>query len=282
MNKSEELTLLQLSILAVRADGNISDSERTRLNTIIADFNPTQEQYSEIDKCWVGEMSLQDVAEKTLELNIAEDAFKRAVNVLLIDGLNQREHEFLRELAEYLEFDDKKCQKLFMDVSEEIDFELLGQDEEFVKDVDKIDLDKLVLNYSLSAGSIGLTPIPFVSDFILLTPLQMKMVYDIGKRYGYDLDKKSLKEFSTLLGVAFGLKMFGSILKLIPIIGSLGGAAVAFSGTYAMGKTAEKYFKEGRKVDEKQLKAMYGKFKVEGEKLYKTVKDRIKAMKSEK
>ncbi|MCK7498350.1 MAG: hypothetical protein MZW92_52755 [Comamonadaceae bacterium] len=51
----------------------------------------------------------------------------------------------------------------------------------------------MILNYAILNGALELLPDSLASMAII--PLQMKMVYRIGKSYGYELDRGHVKDF---------------------------------------------------------------------------------------
>lgn len=102
--------------------------------------------------------------------------------------------------------------------------------------------------YTVAAAGIGASPIP-MSDALLLTGLQVKMVADIFSIYGLDASTASIvravvqgKIVSTL-----GKTLVGNLLKWIPGLGTAAGAAinatVASGITYAMGYAFNKLTK---------------------------------------
>ena len=76
----------------------------------------------------------------------------------------------------------------------------------------------MILNYSILNGALELLPQSLASMAII--PLQMKMVYRIGKSHGYELDRGHIKDFIATLGVGltsqyveqFGRKLVGGLL----------------------------------------------------------------------
>ncbi len=104
-----------------------------------------------------------------------------------------------------------------------------------------------------------------------ILPLQMKMVYRIGKAHGYELDRGHIKDFAATLGVGFtgqyleqmGRKLIGGLLGKIGggLLGGVGkagvGAAFSFATTYALGQVAMKYYAGGRTIDAAQLKQVF-------------------------
>jgi uncharacterized protein (DUF697 family) len=95
-----------------------------------------------------------------------------------------------------------------------------------------------------------------------IIPLQIKMVYGIGKTYGYELDQGHIRELLATLGVGltaqyleqFGRKLLGGLLgKLAGGFGqqigqSATGVAFSFASTYALGQVARRYYAENRQM----------------------------------
>jgi uncharacterized protein (DUF697 family)/tellurite resistance protein len=124
--------------------------------------------------------------------------------------------------------------------------------------VPEAELDKSILNYSLVNGALELLPQSWASMAII--PLQIKMVYAIGKAHGVSLDQGHIKEFLAAAGVGLtsqyleqaGRKLLGGLLgkmagKSLGKIGSAAtGMAFSFATTYALGQVAKRYYAGGR------------------------------------
>lgn len=100
--------------------------------------------------------------------------------------------------------------------------------------------ESCITKYMVLAGGIGASPIPF-SDSILLAPLQSKMIVEITNIYGLKNKENLSKGFIIeLIAANVGKSLAGSLLKLIPGIGTIAGglinASVATAITYAIGK----------------------------------------------
>ena len=120
--------------------------------------------------------------------------------------------------------------------------------------IDTAELDKMILNYSILNGALELLPQTLASMAII--PLQMKMVYRVGKTYGYELDRGHIKDLLATLGVGLtgqyveqiGRKLIGGLLKTVGggLLGGLGsvatGAGFSFATTYALGQVAKQYY----------------------------------------
>jgi len=147
-------------------------------------------------------------------------------------------------------------------------------------DVTAREIDSMVLKYSILNGAIELLPQDLATVAIL--PLQTKMVYRIGKRYGYSLSAAHIKEFLGVLGVGmtsqilegYARKLFGKVAKkaLGKTAGKLAGAAtgpaMTFATTYALGQVAKQYYAGGRKLSAVDLKAIFQRSVNEGQQVY--------------
>ena len=87
--------------------------------------------------------------------------------------------------------------------------------------VNAAELDKMILNYSILNGALELLPQSLASMAII--PLQMKMVYRVGKAHGFELDRGHIKDLLATMGVGLtsqyveqiGRKLIGGLLGRI-------------------------------------------------------------------
>jgi uncharacterized protein (DUF697 family)/tellurite resistance protein len=135
-----------------------------------------------------------------------------------------------------------------------------------LSDADSAALDKSILNHAILCGALELLPQNWATMAII--PLQMKLVYGIGQRYGVSLDQGHIKEFLATAGVGltsqyleqFGRKLVGGLLG--KVAGGLGrgvgraatGVAFSFATTYALGQLAKRYYGGGRQMSTAVLK----------------------------
>jgi uncharacterized protein (DUF697 family)/tellurite resistance protein len=131
------------------------------------------------------------------------------------------------------------------------------------------EMDKTILTASITNAALELLPESIASMAII--PLQMRLVYRIGKSYGYEMDSSHARDFIATLGVGltsqyveqFGRKLLGGLL------GSLGGglgrsagrqaasSGMSFATTYAIGRVAQRYYAGGRTLDTAGLKETF-------------------------
>jgi len=138
------------------------------------------------------------------------------------------------------------------------------------------ELDKMILNYSILNGALELLPQSMASMAII--PLQMKMVYRIGKEHGYELDRGHIKDLLATMGIGLtgqylediGRKVIGGLFGKVAgrMAGGLArgatGAAFSFATTYALGQVARRYYAGGRTMSTQVLKDAYASLLVQG------------------
>lgn len=282
MKSSEQHAIIAISLLAAFADGNKDEREREQIKQITEGLAPD------------GDINMsglyQDVLLKrrTLEQSVAQLesneaqqlAYEMAVCVCDADGVrSEAENSFLKRLQELLKIDSAQAQKFAKDADALAGVSLVTIPIESSSAVDNAASDKSVLNYAILNGALELLPQSLASMAIL--PLQMKMVYSIGKTHGFELDREHIKDFAATLGVGMtgqyveqmGRKLLGGLLGKIGggLLGGLGGAATgaafSFATTYALGKVAQQYYAGGRKIDAAQLKQVFAQMFSQGKQL---------------
>lgn len=130
-------------------------------------------------------------------------------------------------------------------------------------------MDQKILKASILNGAIELLPENLST--LAIIPLQMRLVYQIGQNYGYELDKGHIKDLLGALGVGLtsqyleqaGRKLLGGLLGKAGkgLLGGLGKQAVSsgmsFASTYALGHVANQYYAGGRQLSTEMLKNAY-------------------------
>ncbi|HZH05799.1 MAG TPA: GTPase [Lautropia sp.] len=132
-----------------------------------------------------------------------------------------------------------------------------------------VEIDKIIINAAVMNGALELLPQSLASMAII--PLQMKLVYRIGKVHGFELDRGHVKDLLATMGVGvtgqyledIGRKLLGGLLgraggkMLGGLAGGATGVAFSFATTWAIGQVAKRYYAGGRKMDSALLKQTY-------------------------
>jgi uncharacterized protein (DUF697 family) len=175
------------------------------------------------------------------------------------------EQEFLNRLRTALALspDDSKI------VDDEVDALSLASVHEEPGQPSAVDNSSMILKYSILNGALELLPETFATMAII--PMQMKMVYRIGKAHGVEQDRSLIKEFLATAGVGFGSQVVeGFARKLIggfgkklggktagKIANQVTGSAFSFASTYAIGHVAEKYHRGGKRLAGPEMKSLF-------------------------
>jgi uncharacterized protein (DUF697 family) len=131
------------------------------------------------------------------------------------------------------------------------------------------DLDRTILNRAILAG--GLELLPQSLGTMAIVPVQMKLVFEIGRAHGYALDQSKVRELLAIAGVGltsqviegYARKLFGKALKktLGKGAGKVGrtasSALLTFATTYAIGKVADRYYGGGRTLSRDDVRQVF-------------------------
>jgi len=282
MNAEETRGVLAIALMAAFADGHKADAERDEVRRV-----------AEALGAQAGSLNLpalyQDVLLKRLDLAKAaallgssearQLAFELAVGVCDADGLrNEAETRFLADLGARLGLTPPQMAEpaavadalvtLPLPAADTPAKEAPAKPEAVVASVaaDGAELDKMILNASILNGALELLPQSMASMAII--PLQMRMVYRIGKAHGYELDRGHIKDLLAAMGVGLtgqyleeiGRKLIGGLFGKAAgrMAGGLArgatGMAFSFATTYALGKVAVHYYAGGRTMSTQMLK----------------------------
>lgn len=275
MTEPEQSAILPISLMAAFADGANDERERTQLKSITDSLGAHSglnlaALYQDV---LLKRRSLTDMAAALESAETRQLAYEMAVCVCDADGArNERETRFLNELRSALEIDAAAAQAYAgsADALAEVSLHE-GSEGRLVAahPARNADVDKTVLNYSILNGALELLPQSLATMAII--PLQMKMVYQIGHAYGYELDRGHIKDLLATLGVGLtsqyveeiGRKLLGGLLRKVGggLAAALGrqaaSSAMAFASTYALGQVAKQYYGGGRTLDMAKLKAAF-------------------------
>ncbi len=105
-----------------------------------------------------------------------------------------------------------------------------------------------------------LMPLTAAGDMVMLTRNQILLLLRIAAAYGRDVDLRArARELLPVVGSAFGWRALArELLGLVPGgIGVVVKGAVAYAGTYTVGKGAEIFYSTGRTLPDARLRQLY-------------------------
>jgi uncharacterized protein (DUF697 family)/tellurite resistance protein len=287
MNDAEIRAFLTIALMAALADGAKDDRERAALKRLAGRLGEGRIDLSDIyDDVLVRKISIADAVRPLTTPETRRQAYETAVAVADADGVHSpAEGAFLRELAAALGLPAQEAQGYVAqaDAVAEAAGVAGASGAEVVRQVpghvmpDAAALDRQIVNASVTNAALELLPESLASMAIL--PLQVRLVYQIGKAYGYELDQGHIKEFVATLGVGltgqyleqFGRKLLGGLLGTV--LGGMGRAVgrqtassgMAFATTWALGQLAKQYYGGGRTLDAGKLKAAFAPLLEQGQ-----------------
>jgi uncharacterized protein (DUF697 family)/tellurite resistance protein len=285
MTLEETRAVLTVALMAAFSDGLKDESEREAVKRVAEALGPDAGfdlpgLYREVL------LAKPDLAKVAAELRSPESrqlAYEMAVGVCDADGAQgPAERIFLTKLAEALALPaaaasatsaraDEVAEAAFapteapaVAANAPVSGTVMGK-----SNISDAEMDKVILNASITNAALELLPETLASMAII--PLQMRLVFRIGKAHGYPMDRTHAKDFLATLGVGltgqyleqFGRKLLGGLL------GGLGGglgrglgrqaasSGLTFATTYALGRVAQRYYAAGRTIDTATLKQTF-------------------------
>jgi uncharacterized protein (DUF697 family)/tellurite resistance protein len=136
-------------------------------------------------------------------------------------------------------------------------------------------LDQQILQQAMITGAVELLPDRLANVVIL--PLQLRLVYQIGQHHGQRLDAGQVKDLAATLGLGAAAQAIeGVVRKLLGgVVGGAASVAVTFAATYALGHVAKQYYAQGRRLGRDDLRRLFGQFQEEAKTIFPKVKDEI-------
>jgi uncharacterized protein (DUF697 family)/tellurite resistance protein len=285
MTSEQTKAVLTVALMAAFADGLKDDRERERIKELAARL-PAEgidlpALYQEV---LLGKPDIAAVARPLADDRaLAQFAYEMAVGVVDSDGAHTgAEGAFLDRLAQALRLPAPEA-KAYVEQADAIaavpgvPVSVPAATVAPASAVDSAALDKQIVDASITNAALELLPESLASMAIL--PLQVRLVYRIGKAHGYELDQGHIKEFIAALGVGltgqyleqFGRKLLGGLLG--SVLGGMGrtigrqaaSSGMAFASTWALGQVAKQYYGSGRKLDMDKLKAAFSPLVQQGQ-----------------
>jgi len=278
MQNAERDALLSIALMAAFADGHQADAERESIrqwadNLGLSSGAPMSPRL--VQDVLLKRVSLDSVVGALADPGHRQLAYEMAVCVCDADAArSEAEASFLAELKARLGLNGAAVQGFERDESALVEAArevapvaaVAASPRPAAQDAE---LDRSILQYALLNGALELLPQSWASMAII--PLQIKMVYGVGKAHGVELDQGHIREFIAAAGVGltsqyleqFGRKLLGGLLgkaagRTVGRVGSAAtGMAFSFATTYALGQLAKRYYAGGRVMNTAVLRETF-------------------------
>ncbi|QNK72605.1 TerB family tellurite resistance protein [Variovorax sp. PAMC28562] len=280
ITSQETQAVVTLSLMAAFVDGDKHDREREEIKRIAEGLSQNDALHlpTLYQDVLMKRVSLADVTGQLLSADSKRLAYEMAVCVCDADGAQSKaEQLFLADLASSLGLEARALAEFTQQADELASAPIATTAATAAATAgtapDDAELDNAILNAAILNGALEL--LPETLSTMAIIPLQMKLVYRVGKAHGFELDRGHIKDFIATVGVGLtsqyleqaGRKLLGGLLGKVGggfLGGLLGGTAnqavssgMSFATTYALGHVAKRYYAGGRTLSTQMLKDAY-------------------------
>lgn len=284
MTDAQRQAILNLCVQAALADGNASATERAGLQQAALRLGlPGLAAGATDADLRTRVQAIGDAAGALRGEDTARMAYEMAVAICAADGSpNPAEQWFLEELHGALGLPREQAQQIqqraaaitstpFTVVVPSVGAAATATPPPAVSvpAVSNAELDRMILNNSILAGALEL--LPHTLAMMAIVPVQMRLVYQVGKAHGYELDRGHITDFLATVCVGLASQMVESFAEravrgvLGHFVGGIGrgllgqatSSGLAFATTYALGQLARQYYAGGRRFGAIELRGLY-------------------------
>ena len=283
-NEQDREPIAIIAFLAANADGQASAEEQSQLKAALRRLGVADPD-TLAQRVVRGQLRLADVAAKLSGDEARRLAYETALAVCNADGpANDKEMRFLEHLGGALGLTPAELGSLGQGAPALAVAAVTVSSGTPPSDAE---LDQLILRQAMITGAVELLPDRLAN--VVIIPLQLRLVYQIGQHHGQQLNADQVKDLLGALGIgAAAQAVEGVVRKLVRgvaggllggVIGGAGGlvagAAVSFASTYALGHVAKQYYSQGRRLSTADLRALFGRFQEEAKTIFPKVRDQI-------
>lgn len=277
MSPEQSRAVLSLCVLASFADGEKHERERAQIKKVAEGFSDGAASHLPMlyQDVMMKRVALPDIVAQLNTFEAKQLAYEMAVCLCDADGaLSEAEQRFLDEASAALGLDKGttsafagKAQAIAAVPVATMAAERRSGGQPPV--ANEAELDSAILHAAVLNGALEL--LPETLSTMAIIPLQMKLVYRIGKAHGFELDSSHVKDFLATAGVGLtsqyleqaGRRLLGGLLGKVGggLLRGVGQQAVSssmsFATTYALGHVAKRYYAGGRQLSTQMLKDAY-------------------------
>lgn len=301
MNTAQQNAILTIALFAAFADDKKEDKEREQIRQLADSLGAEAPNLPQLyQDVLLKRVDIASATKLLTDSSLRQLAYEMSVCVCDADGMqNDAEKRFLVNLQSLLALNSEQAKVLSHNADSIVALSEAAISQEMpinevaktalqtptieastanassasvsaaVPNVPENELDQLILKSATFNGALELLPQSWAS--LAIIPLQIKLVYRIGKAYGVELDQGHIKEFLATLGVGltsqyleqFGRKLLGGLLGKVAggMTGKIGstatGVAFSFASTYALGQIAKRYYAGGRQMSTTVLRESF-------------------------
>ncbi len=289
MNADDASRIAQLALMAAMADGEISPDEQRELASVATRLG-VPSATTALEQPQAARQGIGVLAASLSDAEARRTAYEVALAVCSVDGApSGAEQTFLSALHGALGLAPAATHEFENQLRLLAAAPVAGALPPASGTTDAV-LDQRILQQAMVTAALELLPERLANVAIL--PLQLRLVYEVGQRYGQQLDANQVKDLAGTFGLGAAAQLVeGMVRKVLGGVasgllgGMLGGAtglaagaAVTFASTYALGHAARQYYAQGRKLSTEDLRALFTRFQGEAQALLPQVQGQIQSL----
>ena len=278
--EKEALASLRVLVCVAKADGELTAEKRMTLENGLTGLEMTATLHPKSVLDEVIDLDAQLRLFTTPEAR--ESLYQSALCMVHVAGVcTPAEQKILDHIRTTLQISDEKAslaRRIFDEAKDTVLPSSIQPVNDPVRRATEVKSD--ITKYSALSGALGTFPVPGVAiaTDLAVVGMQVKLVRDIGQRWGHKVDKQAAVSLLGGLGLGTGARIaVSNLAKLVPVWGSVVGAAASFASTWALGKVADKYFESGMKADRATMKSDFEAAQAEGRKAYDAHKELVES-----
>ena len=279
----EAIAGLQLLACLAKADGKLHPAEKKILTEAWqkAQKLSTLPENVMLDSLFAENMAIEEILPQITTPKTQKILYKVAYILAEIDGIVPEERIILDKIATSFQSIDRDSlmendSLAELAVKSPHDFiEAIAAQLVSVKEV-----RDLILDYAIGIAILGFNPFPGVNlvTNTIACGLILKMIRDIGSKYGYPKGQDAIAIIGSIFG-GFGaflaaLTSWATISFLglyIPVMGEFAAASFLFTLTWAIGQATNQFYLSGRQLNAAALKQAFLQAQREGKILSKNI-----------
>ena len=289
MNADDASRIAQLALMAAMADGEISPDEQRELASVATRLG-VPSATTALEQPQAARQGIGVLAASLSDAEARRTAYEIALAVCGVDGApNAAEQTFLSALHGALGLAPAATHEFENQLRLLAAAPVAGALPPGSGTSDAA-LDQRILQQAMLTAALELLPDRLANVAIL--PLQLRLVYEMGQRYGQQLDANQVKDLAGTFGLGAAAQLVeGMVRKVLGGVASgllggvLGGATglaagagVTFAATYALGHAARQYYAQGRKLSTEDLRALFTRFQGEAQALLPQLSGQIQSL----
>ena len=252
---ARDRALLQVGIAAALADGMCDERERSHLDAMARAAGAESSA-----ALGAGRTLPADIATRLGTPEAKQAAYDLAVAVCNADGsANEAETRFLTSLRGTLGLSEARAADAARAGAALGGSAVTGAPAAGTA----ASTDDLILQQAVLAGALELLPQALAS--LAVIPVQLRLVYQIGRQHGQQLDAAQAKDLLATFGIGAATQVVDGAARQL-----LSGVARGCAG-----HAAKQYYRQGRKLDTADLQALFAKLRDQAQTLYPKVQAQI-------